>query len=52
LFAASDEFHQMFVPTRTARVSDVFIDLAGGALGLLALWLVQPRKKISGQNQK
>ena len=39
LYAASDEFHQNFVPTRTARVSDVFIDTAGGALGLLVLWL-------------
>jgi VanZ family protein len=40
LYAASDEFHQRFVPTRTAQVSDVFIDAAGGAAGLLALWLV------------
>ena len=41
LYAASDEFHQIFVPTRTAQVSDVFIDTAGGAavcsrFGLLA----------------
>jgi VanZ family protein len=39
LYAASDEFHQIFVPTRTALVSDVFIDTAGGATGLLALWI-------------
>jgi VanZ family protein len=39
LYAASDEFHQRFVPTRTALVSDVFIDTAGGAIGLLALWI-------------
>lgn len=38
LYAASDEFHQIFVPTRTALVSDVFIDTAGGAASLLALW--------------
>ncbi len=38
LYAASDEFHQIFVPTRTAQVSDVFIDTAGGAAGLLVLW--------------
>jgi VanZ family protein len=37
---ASDEFHQIFVPTRTAQVSDVFIDTAGGAASLLALWLI------------
>ncbi len=40
LYAATDEFHQRFVPTRTSLVSDVFIDTAGGAAGLLALWLV------------
>lgn len=39
LYAASDEFHQIFVPTRTALVSDVFIDTAGGAIGLLGLWI-------------
>ena len=37
IFAATDEFHQRFVPTRTPLVSDVFIDTAGGAIGLLAL---------------
>ena len=40
LYAASDEFHQIFVPTRTAQVSDVFIDTAGGAASLLALWII------------
>jgi len=39
LYAASDEFHQIFVPTRTAMVTDVFIDTAGGAAALLLLWL-------------
>ena len=45
LYAASDEFHQIFVPTRTALVSDVFIDTAGGAASLLALWLIGRRRK-------
>jgi VanZ family protein len=40
LYAASDEFHQRFVATRTAHVTDVFIDTAGGAVGLLAIWLI------------
>lgn len=39
LYAASDELHQVFVPTRTALISDVFIDTSGGAVALLALWL-------------
>jgi VanZ family protein len=40
LYAASDEFHQIFVATRTALVSDVFIDTTGGAIGLLLLWIM------------
>ena len=32
LWAASDEFHQSFVPTRTASVVDVAMDTAGGVL--------------------
>lgn len=39
-YAATDEFHQVFVPQRTAMVSDIFIDVIGGALGLFALWLL------------
>jgi VanZ family protein len=39
LFAASDEFHQIFVSTRTALVSDVIIDTVGGAAALFALWI-------------
>ena len=38
LYAASDEFHQIFVPTRTPLISDVMIDTLGGAAGLLLLW--------------
>jgi|SRR5665213_659291 len=42
-YAASDELHQVFVPTRTAHVTDVLIDTTGGAAALLLLWL---RRKI------
>jgi VanZ family protein len=38
LYAASDEFHQAFVPTREATVLDVLIDTSGAALGLGVLW--------------
>jgi len=38
LYAASDEFHQLFVPTRTAHVTDVLIDTTGGTVALLVLW--------------
>ena len=38
--AASDEFHQSFIPRRTASVYDVMIDVCGGvaALTILAAW--------------
>ena len=38
LFAASDEWHQSFVPSREARVGDVLIDAAGAVAGLAGLW--------------
>jgi len=40
LYAATDEIHQSFVPTRTAHFSDVVIDTTGGAAGIFALWLI------------
>jgi VanZ family protein len=36
-YAATDEFHQSFVPTRTASAVDVMIDSCGALLGLLAI---------------
>jgi len=44
LYAATDEFHQRFVPGRTPLVSDVFIDTAGGAVGLLLRWIFRLRR--------
>ena len=45
LYAATDEFHQIFVPTRTPRVTDVLIDTCGGALALFGLWIWNRRKR-------
>jgi VanZ family protein len=49
LYSASDELHQVFVPTRTAQVSDVLVDASGGAIGLLLLWLRKQIQKIPGK---
>ncbi len=38
LYAATDEFHQTFIPSREGCVRDVFIDTCGAIAGLLALW--------------
>ena len=40
LYASSDEFHQLFVPSRDASVRDVMIDTTGGILGLMVLWMI------------
>ena len=46
VFAASDEFHQSFVPSRTASLNDVLIDISGAFFGL-AVCLVVARKQRS-----
>ena len=40
VYAASDEFHQRFVPSREASVVDVLIDTAGAIFALLLIWVV------------
>jgi VanZ family protein len=39
LYAASDELHQTFVPSRDGCVRDVAIDTSGAILGIGAIWL-------------
>lgn len=38
LYAASDEWHQTFVPNREGCVRDVLIDTTGAVLGMALLW--------------
>ena len=38
LYAASDEFHQTFVPSRQGSPWDVLLDTSSAALALLCLW--------------
>lgn len=47
LYAASDEFHQSFVPSRTASIIDMGIDTAGGVLAQIGclLWHFRGRKQ-------
>jgi VanZ family protein len=40
LYASLDEYHQSFVPGRTAAAGDVLIDTTGGAVAQLAAGLV------------
>ena len=48
LFAASDEFHQTFVKSRTPSVRDVLLDIGGASVGLLiAVTFANRRPKTS-----
>lgn len=40
LYAATDEFHQLFIDGRSGELKDVAIDSAGAFSGLLAAWAV------------
>lgn len=48
VFACSDEWHQTFTASRNGSAADVALDAAGGALGLLLLWMWGRRPKGSG----
>src|SRR5690349_9637518 len=43
LYAASDEWHQSFVPGRHPQATDVLIDASGAVAGLLIFWWLQRR---------
>jgi len=44
IFAAGDEFHQLFAVSRTAAAQDVLIDVCGAVVGL-AIYLTVNRRK-------
>jgi VanZ family protein len=47
LFAASDEFHQSFFPSRTASLGDVLIDSSGALLAVILCATFASRKRNS-----
>ena len=49
-YAASDEFHQSFVPSRTASLRDVMIDLCGATLAILLYWSIATRRVIPSRS--
>ena len=44
IFAATDEYHQSFVASRTAAIGDVLIDSAGATIGLVLCIAFRRRK--------
>jgi VanZ family protein len=53
LFAASDEFHQSFVKSRSPSVRDVMLDVAGAVLALLigAIFAHRDFKKVRSTSE-
>jgi VanZ family protein len=45
VFAASDEFHQSFVSSRTASAADVMIDIGGALVGLTICLVFAARRR-------
>ena len=52
IFAASDEFHQSFVPSRTASPTDVMIDICGTLIGLSICWMFAKRRNSAEINEE
>ena len=44
IYALSDEFHQSFVPSRTASIYDSLIDSVGALIALSIIWFRHRRK--------
>jgi VanZ family protein len=49
IYALSDEWHQSFVPSRSASVADVIIDAIAAVCGTLAWCLQNRRTKMTSQ---
>jgi len=43
-YALTDEFHQSFVPSRTASIHDSLIDSAGALIALSVIWFSEKRR--------
>ena len=43
-FAALDEFHQSFVPSRESSLRDVGLDVLGASLGIALIWTLGQRR--------
>lgn len=45
-YSCTDEFHQNFVPGRSAQVSDVLVDAVGALIGLAIALIIQKLTKV------
>ncbi len=44
-YAISDEIHQLFVPGRAGKITDVCIDSVGAAIGVLLIFILWKKRK-------
>ena len=51
-YAATDEFHQLFVPGRSCQFRDVCIDSAGALTGVLLFSLIKHKIEKSSEKKK
>ena len=51
-YALTDEFHQSFVPSRTASIQDSLIDSTGALIALSIIWLWQRKTRDSAANAR
>jgi VanZ family protein len=51
-YGATDEWHQSFVPGRTAEWADLLADFTGAALGVSAYLFILGRKRETGTNPR
>ena len=51
-YAASDEWHQTFVPHRGGHISDVLIDSLGVVIALAIFWLTNWKKQLKAIDSK
>ena len=52
IFAVFDEFHQSFVPSRTASPTDMMIDICGAMIGLIICLMFAARGRSGPLNQE
>ncbi|MDN7241639.1 VanZ family protein [Planococcus sp. N028] len=52
LYAASDEFHQLFIPGRSGEVKDVLIDSAGAVAGIAIYLLLHKAREMKKHGKR
>lgn len=51
-YACTDEAHQLFIPGRSGKLTDIFIDTSGGLFGAFILSMIKDRQASSSLNSR